>query len=167
MTSCPEDDPVPEVAPLPPGLLRIVDFFVGLPESEKVDNLILYADAARKCEPRAGETFVLEDIRKDEECADTVGIFLKVDPANQHSAFRVTLGPEVQTLTKAMTSILCKGLEGLTPAEVLVVPSTFVPQIVGTHLVRIRSQTTYYVLSRMKSACKVYLDRRRAAAAAS
>jgi len=168
MTSCPEDDPVPEAAaPLPPGLQRIVDFFGSLPEPEKVDNLILYADAARKCEPRAGEAFVLEDIRKDEECADTVGIFLKVDPANQHSAFRVTLGPEVQTLTKAMTSILCKGLEGLTPTEVLEVPSTFVPLIVGTHLVRIRSQTTYYVLSRMKSACKVYLDRQRAAASAS
>ena len=161
--SCPEADPAPDVRPLPPKLREIVDFFSSLPEEEKRENLILYADTARKCEPKTGDIFVLEDIRKDEECADTVGIFLKVDAENQHSAFRVTLGPEVQTLTKAMTSILCKGLEGLTPTEVLEVPSTFVPQIVGTHLVRIRSQTTYYVLSRMKSACKVYLDRRRAA----
>jgi hypothetical protein len=28
----------------------------------------------------------------------------------------------------------------------------------------VRSQTTYYVLTRIKGICKVYLDRRRAAA---
>ena len=152
-------------APLPPKLKEIVDFFAGLPEEEKRDNLILYSDASRKCEPKPGEAFVLEDVRKDEECTDTVGLFLKVEPATDHASFRVTLGPQVQTLTKAMTSILCKGLEGATPREILDVPATFVPQIVGGQLVRVRSQTTYYILSRMKSICKVYLDRKRAAAA--
>ena len=36
-------------------------------------------------------------------------------------------------------------------------------RIVGTELVRIRSQTVYYVLTRIKSICKVWLDRQRMA----
>jgi hypothetical protein len=34
----------------------------------------------------------------------------------------------------------------------------------GGQLVRIRSQTVYYVLTRMKTACRIYRDRLRAAA---
>ena len=162
--SCPEADPAPDVRPLPPKLREIVDFFSSLPEEEKRENLIVYADSARRCEPKPGEAFALEDVRKDEECADTVGIYLAVDAAGG-AHFRVTLGAEVQTLTRAMTSILCKGLDGMSPRDILDVPSTFVPQIVGGVLVRVRSQTTYYVLTRMKAVCKVYLDRARAQAA--
>ncbi len=148
--------------PLPRKLQQIVELFQSLPEEGKRENLILYADATKKHEPKDGESFDLEDIRKDEECADTVGVFLKVNPEGQ-ALFRVSLGPHVQTLTRAMTAILCRGLEGMTPQDVLTVPSSFVPQIVGGQLVRVRSQTTYYVLSRMKGICKVYLDRKRMA----
>jgi cysteine desulfuration protein SufE len=155
-------DDEPQVA-LPPKLQQIVDLFESLPDEGKRENLILYADTTKKHEPKEGESFDLEDIRKDEECADTVGVFLKVTPLGK-AVFRVNLGPQVQTLTRAMTSILCKGLEGCTPQEVLTVPNSFVPRIVGGQLVRIRSQTTYYVLSRMKGICKVYLDRKRASA---
>ena len=42
-------------------------------------------------------------------------------------------------------------------------PSDFVTRIVGAELVRIRSQTIYYVLTRIKSICKVYLDGQRMA----
>jgi cysteine desulfuration protein SufE len=49
--------------------------------------------------------------------------------------------------------------------EVLEVPADFVPRIVGADLVRLRSQTVYYVLSRMKTAVKMLLDKRRAARA--
>lgn len=144
----------------PPKLQQIVQFFESLPEEGKRENLIIYSDNTRRCEPKPDETFDLEDIRKDEECADTVGVFLKVNDGKAH--FRMKLGPQVQTLTKAMTSILCKGLEGVTPKEVLEVTSDFVPKIVGGELVRARSQTTYYILSRMKGICKVWLDRERA-----
>jgi len=68
-------------------------------------------------------------------------------------------------LTRAMTSILCRGLANSTVTEILEVPSDFVPKIVGGELIRARSQTVYYVLTRMKGICKVYLDRRRAAIA--
>ena len=101
-------------------------------------------------------------MRKDEECTDTVGIFLQVDP-ERHAHFRITLGPQVQTLTKAMTSILCRGLDGCTLDEILELPADFVPKIVGGQLVRIRSQTVYYILTRMKSACRVYSNRLRQA----
>ncbi len=101
-------------------------------------------------------------LRKDEECMDTVGVYLHVDE-NGKAQIRMTLGPEVQTLTRSMSAILCKGLEGSTPLEILDLPSDFVTRIVGAELVRIRSQTIYYVLTRIKSICKVYLDRERMA----
>jgi cysteine desulfuration protein SufE len=147
---------------LPPKLETIISLFESLPEEEKRENLIAYAEQAKKHEPKADETFDLEDVRKDEECTDTVGVFLKVD-AEQHAHFRITLGPQVQTLTKAMTAILCRGLDGISPAEILELPADFVPRIVGSQLVRIRSQTVYYILTRMKSACRVFLNRLRAA----
>ena len=145
----------------PKGLQSIVSLFGSLPEQERRDALISYADQARKWEPKKGEAFNLEDIRKDEECTDTVGVFLKIGD-EERATFRVTLGPQVQTLTRAMTAILCRGLEHSTVTEILKVPSDFVPKIVGAELIRVRSQTVYYVLTRMKGICKVYLDRRRA-----
>lgn len=148
----------------PPKLAAIISLFEALPEEEKRENLIAYSEQARKHEPKPGETFDLEDVRKDEECTDTVGVFLRLDE-EKHAHFRVTLGPQVQTLTKAMTSILCQGLDGLTIEAILDLPANFVPRIVGGQLVRIRSQTVYYILTRMKSACKVLLNRQRAAQA--
>lgn len=146
----------------PAKLGQIVELFEVLPEGEKRETLIAYADQAAAQTPREGETFALEDVRKDEECTDTVGVFLSVDP-DRRVRFRITLGPQVQTLTRAMTSILCKGFEGATIEEVMEVPADFVPKIVGAQLVRQRSQTVYYILTRMKSACKVWLNRERAA----
>ena len=145
----------------PPKLAAIVSLFESLSDEEKRENLIAYADQAKRCAPKEDETFALEDVRKDQECADTVGVFLKVDPADQRAQFRMTLGPKVQTLTKAMTAILCKGLEGCTPNEVLEIPADFVPKIVGSQLVRVRSQTVYYILTRMKSIVRVWLNRER------
>ena len=152
--------------PYPPKLSAIVSLFESLPEEERRENLIAYAGQSKKHEPKPGETFDLEDVRKDEECTDTVGVFLRVD-AEKRAHFRITLGPQVQTLTKAMTSILCKGLDGSTLDAIMGLPADFVPKIVGGQLVRIRSQTVYYILTRMKSASKVFLNRLRAAEAQS
>ena len=146
----------------PPKLTAIISLFEALPEEEKRENLIAYSEQSKKHEPKPGETFDLEDVRKDEECTDTVGVFLRVD-AEKRAHFRITLGPQVQTLTKAMTSLLCKGLDGSTLDEIMELPADFVPKIVGGQLVRIRSQTVYYILTRMKSASKVFLNRLRAA----
>jgi cysteine desulfuration protein SufE len=161
--ACPDLPEPSSTAQYPPKLGAIVTLFEGLPEDEKRETLISYADQAARCAPAEGEAFDLEDVRKDEECTDTVGIFLKVGPSREVH-FRVSLGPQVQILTKAMTSILCKGLDSATIEAVLDVPADFVPRIVGGQLVRVRSQTVYYVLTRMKSACRAFLNRERAAA---
>ncbi len=152
------------MAAYPPNLAEIVDLFNALPDEEKRENLVAYAEGATRHAPRTGETFALEDIRKDEECTDTVGVFLAVD-AERRAHFRVSLGPHVQTLTRAMTAILCQGLDGALPEEIMAVPQDFVPRIVGGQLVRLRSQTVYYILTRMKSVCKVWLNRERAGSA--
>ena len=89
------------------------------------------------------------------------GALVKIENGKAH--IRMTLGPEVQTLTRAMTAILCKGLDGRSPREILDLPSDFVTRIVGAELVRVRSQTIYYVLTRIKGVCKAYLDRQRMA----
>lgn len=162
MPRCPEPPDDPPDSVYPPKLAAIIDLFQMLAEEEKRENLIAYAEQAKKHEPKPGETFEIEDIRKDEECTDTVGVFLRMEPP-ESAHFRITLGPQVQTLTKAMTSILCRGLDGLGLDAILALPADFVPKIVGGQLVRIRSQTVYYILTRMKSACKVLLNRQRAA----
>jgi cysteine desulfuration protein SufE len=149
----------------PPKLSEIVELFEYLPEDEKRENLIAYADQAASCGLKEGQTYDLEDVRKDEECTDTVGVYLTVQPGTRAAHFAINLGPQVQTLTRAMTAILCKGLDGATPEQVMDVPQDFVPKIVGGQLIRLRSQTVYYILTRMKSACKVWLNRERAALA--
>src|SRR5882757_6276166 len=110
--ACPDPSDDAPVSTYPPKLAAIISLFESLPDEEKRENLIAYSEQAKKHEPRPGETFTLEDVRKDEECTDTVGVFLRLDE-DQRAHFRVTLGPQVQTLTKAMTSILCKGLDAL------------------------------------------------------
>lgn len=149
----------------PEALSDLIDLFEHLPEQERRENLVVMSDSAKKQEPKEGETFELEDVRKDEECTDTVGVYLRTEDGDK-AHFAITLGPKVQTLTKAMTSILCRGLNGTKLQDVLDVPADFVPRIVGGELVRLRSQTVYYVLSRMKTAVKMLMDRRRAERAA-
>ncbi len=102
----------------PAKLNKIINLFESLPEDERRETLVSYADNAKKQEPREGENFNLVDVRKDEECMDTVGVYLHVDE-NGRAHIRMTLGPEVQTLTRAMTAVLCKGLEGCTPDDLL------------------------------------------------
>jgi len=113
----------------PQKLNKIINLFETLPEDERRETLVSYADNAKKQEPREGENFDLVDVRKDEECMDTVGVYLHVDKDGK-AQIRMTLGPEVQTLTRSMTAILCKGLEGSTPQEILDLASDFVTRIV-------------------------------------
>lgn len=166
MSDCSKLDELGNSSPsqYPEKLNKIIDLFESLPEEERRETIVSYSENAKKQEPRPNETFELEDIRKDEECADTVGVYLHVD-LDGRAHIRMTLGPEVQTLTRAMTAILCKGLDGCTPQEIVDLPSDFVTRIIGAELVRVRSQTIYYVLSRIKGICKVWLDRQRAAEA--
>jgi cysteine desulfuration protein SufE len=145
----------------PAPLLEIIELCEMLPETERREMLVNFADMAKSHEPREGETYVLEDVRKDEECTDTVGVYLSIEDGDK-ARFRISLGPKVQTLTRAMTAILCRGLNGSRLQDILEVPADFVPRIIGQELVRLRSQTVYYVMGRMKAAVKVYCNRLRA-----
>lgn len=141
------------MAEYPAALDELITFFESLPEGERRENLIDLAAAAATYAPKAGEKFDLEDVRHDAECTDTVGVHARLDQGC-HVHFAISLGPKVQTLTKAMATILCRGLNGSTLSEVLAVPQDFVPRIIGADLVRLRSQTVYYVLGRMKQAAQ-------------
>ena len=66
--------------------------------------------------------------------------------------FNISMGPKVQTLTRALASILCEALKGSTIEQVLAVEDECITQIVGEKLVRLRSQTVYYLIHRMRSA---------------
>ncbi len=135
----------------PAALSELITFFESLPEGERRENLIDLAAASAVHAPKEAETFDLEDVRKDAECTDTVGVHVRLEHGD-HVHFAISLGPKVQTLTRALTTILCRGLNGATLQEVLDVPQDFVPRIIGAELVRLRSQTVYYVLGRMKQA---------------
>ena len=139
----------------PKKLSNIISLFEGLSDAERRETLIAYADQAKTHEPKEGEVFDFEDFRKDEECTDSVGIYL-ISDKHQRLHFKVQLGPHVQTLTRAMTSILCRGLDEITHQELERIPQDFVPKIVGAELMRARSQTVYYLLTRMKTAAKVW-----------
>ncbi len=144
----------------PAPLQELINFFEHLSEQERRENLLLLAEQAEKLEPREGEKFDLEEVRKDKECTDTVGVYLRVDD-DDRAHFAITLGLKVQTLTRAMATILCKGLNGAMLQELLDVPEDFVSRIIGAELVRQRSQTVYYVLGRMKAAVKAFINQDR------
>lgn len=137
----------------PTALGELIRFFESLPEGERRENLIDFATAAAIYAPKEGEMFDIEDIRHDAECTDTVGVYARLVQGDQVH-FAISLGPKVQTLTKALTTIFCRGLNGSTLTEVLTLQQDFVPRIIGADLVRLRSQTVYYVLGRMKQAAK-------------
>jgi len=136
---------------LSPALQELIDFFEHLPEPEKRENLIDMAESASSHTRQAGVNYEIEDVRKDQECSDTVGVYVRRDESGR-VFFAIELGPKVQTLTRAMTAILCRGLNGCQPEQILSVSQDFVPRIIGAELVRLRSQTVYYVLNRMKEA---------------
>ncbi len=133
----------------PPRLQAIADLFAGLAEPARRELLIHYAAGAVRYAPQPGETFDINDVRHDAECTDKVGIHLRIE---EGCHFRITLGPEVQTLTRALSAILCQGLDGLPPAEVATLPESIVDAVVGTELVRLRSRTVYYIVRRLKEA---------------
>jgi cysteine desulfuration protein SufE len=141
---------------IPSALQEIIDFFEPLLEAERRENLIHYAEAASSQARKPGLIYDLEEVRKDQECSDTVGVFLYLD-GEGCVQFAIELGPKIQTLTKAMTTILCRGFNGSLPDEILAVTADFLPRIVGADLVRLRSQTIYYILDRMQTAVRTLM----------
>ena len=137
----------------PPPLQDLITHFESLSEGERRDGLIDLAETVDRHAPKPGERFDFEQVRKDAECSDTVGIHVRRE-SDGRMYFAVSLGCGVQTLTKALATVLCRGLNGATADEVLTVPEDFVARIIGSHLVNIRARTVYYVLHRIKEATR-------------
>jgi len=142
--------------PYPGKLDAIIAIFESLSEEERRENLVSLALGAEQWKPAKNEQFHLQDVRKDEQCIDKVGVFLRIE--GRRARFKISLGPNVQTLTRAMTTILCRGLDNCDLDEILELPEDFIIKIVGSPLVLTRSQSIYYMLSRMKDALKEYRD---------
>lgn len=145
---------------MPPSLQEIIDLFQHLPEAERRESLIAYAEAAAALSPKSGECYDHEEVRRDSFCSDTVGIHLRMESTGQVH-FAISLGPKIQTLTRALAAILCRSLDGCQPAEILAVPREIIPCIVGSELVRLRSQTIYYILDRIQEAVGKAILRKR------
>ena len=106
---------------LPQNLQQIVEFYEGLSDDEKREALIGEAEQVEQYAPQKGESFAVEDVRKDSECSDKVGIFVRKE--EDGSIFiRIQLGEKVQTLTRALSVILCRGLEGCSAQDIEALP---------------------------------------------
>ena len=129
---------------------ELIHFFESLPENERRENLMLFAKKADKWVPDREINYCIQDVRKDEHCTDEVGIF--VNSTNDTISFRVSLGPKVQTLTRAIASILCEISEEEKIEKIQAIQKNDISRIIGQELVRLRSQTVYYILERIQEA---------------
>ena len=129
---------------------ELIHFFESLPENERRENLMLFAKKVDKWVPDGEINYSIQDVRKDEHCTDEVGIF--VNSTNDTISFRVSLGPKVQTLTRAIASILCEISENEKIDHIQAIKKNDISRIIGQELVRLRSQTVYYILERMQEA---------------
>ena len=134
----------------PEKLTELIHFFESLQENERRENLMLLANNAEKWMPEEQVNYCIKDIRKDEHCTDEVGIF--VLSGKNEISFRVSLGEKVQTLTRAISSILCEVSEKQDKNTIKSINRNDISRIVGHELVRLRSQTVYYILDRMQEA---------------
>lgn len=137
----------------PEALQELIALCEQAGEAERREILHAFAQSVDQFCPQQGRTYTYADERKDEGCTDTVGIFLSVSPKNE-TEFAVSFGPQVQTLTRALGYVLCKGLQNTPLDQIADLSGAFVPRLVGETLVRLRSQTVYYVLDRMKEATR-------------
>lgn len=136
---------------LPPALEEIAALLEHLPEGDRRESLIAYAAEVGHHAPQPGDVFRIEDVRQDAECTDFVGIHLG-DAPEGGLLLRISLGENVQTLTRGLAVILCRGLRGASPATVRALPPAFIARLVGGYLVRQRSRTIYYLFHRLQQA---------------
>jgi cysteine desulfuration protein SufE len=133
-------------------LENTVKLFEHLPKETKIQGLISLADSLPKFAPKEDEVWDVEDVRKDHECLDVVGLFVKRDGNGVKLA--ATVGHEVTTLTRALTTLFVENLTGETVEHILGVQQDIIPRVVGEALMRQRSNTAYYTLRRIKEAVR-------------
>jgi cysteine desulfuration protein SufE len=137
----------------PPALGALLAHFDSLSEAERRDELIHLAEAAPLHEPKPGEQWEVEEVRKDHECSDTVGIHLRRD-AHAGLQLAISHGCKVQTLTRALSVLLCRAVQGAKAEEALAINEEHITRIVGETLVQLRARTIFYILRRVHTAIR-------------
>jgi cysteine desulfuration protein SufE len=129
-----------------------VQHFENLDNSARIQALIGLAQAVGSIEPAPNASWDFTEVRQDEECLDSLGVYLKKD----HSTLQLaaSVGEETTTLTRALTAVLVQHLSGETPERILEVSGSVVPRLVGENLLRQRRNTAYYPLRRIQEAVK-------------
>jgi cysteine desulfuration protein SufE len=130
-----------------------VKLFETFPKETKIQGLISLADSLPRLAPKEGETWDVEDVRKDHECLDVVGLYARLEDG--HVKLAAEVGKEVTTLTRALTSLFVENLSGETTQNILSVEASIIPRIVGEALMRQRSNTAYYTLRRIHEAVRL------------
>lgn len=113
-------------AALPDSLAEIQADFLSLPESERLQLLLEFANELPAIPAELADRPELHE--RVAECQSPVYIYLEVD-SDDIVTMHATAPPEAPT-TRGFASILAQGLSGLTADEVLAVPADY-PQTIG------------------------------------
>ncbi|MBY6061190.1 SufE family protein [Microbacterium esteraromaticum] len=111
--------------PVPAVLAEIRDEFLELPESDRLELLLEFANELPAVPERLADHPELYE--RVAECQSPV--FIIVEVSDGIVAMHATAPPEAPT-TRGFASILAQGITGLTADEVLAIPSDY-PQTVG------------------------------------
>ncbi len=111
---------------LPATLAEIQADFLSLPESERLQLLLEFANELPEIPQELADHPELHE--RVAECQSPVYIFLEVSDAGIVT-MHATAPPEAPT-TRGFASILVQGLTGLTADEVLAIPTDY-PQTIG------------------------------------
>jgi sulfur transfer protein SufE len=132
-----------------------VQQFEALDNSARIQALIGLAQSVGEVDPNA-QSWDFSEVRQDEECLDSLGVFLRKDQTKLHLG--ASVGEETTTLTRALTSVLVQHLSGETPERILEVKDSLVPRLVGESLLRQRRNTAYYPLRRIQEAVRHFVQ---------
>ncbi|MBN7792532.1 SufE family protein [Microbacterium esteraromaticum] len=111
--------------PVPAALAEFRDEFLELPESDRLELLLEFANELPAVPERLADHPELYE--RVAECQSPV--FIIVEVSDGIVAMHATAPPEAPT-TRGFASILAQGITGLTADEVLAIPSDY-PQTIG------------------------------------
>lgn len=128
-------------------LAEVVEAFESVPDSERLELLLEYADELPALPERyAGHRELLEQVP---ECQSPLFLAAEVDPGRRVRLF-FDAPPEAPT-TRGFAGILHAGLDGLPADEVLATPAEFASQLRLAHLVSpLRMRGLAAMLGRIK-----------------
>jgi cysteine desulfuration protein SufE len=129
-------------------LERTVNDLGARSSGEQITALIALSARLPDLAPRASELWSVQDVRRDIECDDTVGLYARLDGDRVHLAAEI--GQEVTTLTKALTALLVEHLDGETPHNIRRVTANDLAPIVPESLLRQRRNTVHYAVQRLQ-----------------